>query len=69
MPVELKPYWDVYFQTADTDAAAAAVPALGGQIALPPIDIDRGRLAVFVDPTGAIFSVIAPQHTEQDGAV
>jgi predicted enzyme related to lactoylglutathione lyase len=67
MPADLKPYWDVYFQAIDADAAAAAVPGLGGQIALAPINIDRGRLGVFVDPGGAIFSVVGPTSEEPAG--
>jgi predicted enzyme related to lactoylglutathione lyase len=62
MPADLQPYWDVYFRVADADAAAAAVPRLGGQIVLPPTDIELGRLSVFLDPAGAIFSVIAPKE-------
>jgi predicted enzyme related to lactoylglutathione lyase len=67
MPAEMKPYWDVYFQTADADAAAVTVTDLGGLIALPPMHIDLGRLAVFIDPAGAIFSVVGPRQEEQQG--
>jgi hypothetical protein len=62
MPADLRPYWDVYFRVADTDAAASAVPRLGGRIVLPPTDIELGRLSVFLDPAGAVFSVIAPKE-------
>jgi predicted enzyme related to lactoylglutathione lyase len=62
MPADLRPYWDVYFRVADTHAAAAKVPGLGGTIVLPPTDIEHGRLSVFLDPAGAIFSVIAPKE-------
>jgi predicted enzyme related to lactoylglutathione lyase len=62
MPADLLPYWDVYFRVADADAAASAVPRLGGRIVLPPTDIELGRLSVFLDPAGAIFSVIAPKE-------
>jgi predicted enzyme related to lactoylglutathione lyase len=62
MPADLLPYWDVYFRVADADATASAVPRLGGRIVLPPTDIELGRLSVFLDPAGAIFSVIAPKE-------
>jgi predicted enzyme related to lactoylglutathione lyase len=62
MPAEMRPYWDVYVRVTDTDAAAAKVPRLGGRIVLPPTDIEHGRLSVFLDPAGAIFSVIAPKE-------
>jgi predicted enzyme related to lactoylglutathione lyase len=62
MPADLRPYWDVYFRVADTDVAASAVPLIGGRIVLPPTDIELGRLSVFLDPAGAIFSVIAPKE-------
>jgi predicted enzyme related to lactoylglutathione lyase len=58
MPAEVPPYWGVYFAVADTDATAARVTELGGTIMMPPRDMEAGRFAIAVDPTGAMFSVI-----------
>jgi predicted enzyme related to lactoylglutathione lyase len=58
MPAEVPPYWGVYFAVADTDATAAQVAQLGGTVMMPPRDIEPGRFAIAVDPTGAMFSVI-----------
>ncbi|HEY5014983.1 MAG TPA: VOC family protein [Acidimicrobiia bacterium] len=58
MPAEVPPYWGVYFAVADTDATAAQVSELGGTVMMPPRDIEPGRFAIAIDPTGAIFSVI-----------
>ena len=59
MPAEVPPMWGVYFAVADTDAAVAKINELGGSVAMGPMDIEPGRFAVVVDPTGAVFSVIA----------
>jgi predicted enzyme related to lactoylglutathione lyase len=58
LPDEVPPFWAVYFAVADTDAAVARVAELGGSIMVPARDIEPGRFAVAVDPTGAVFSVI-----------
>ena len=44
---------------ADTDAAVARIPELGGSVLMPPMDIEPGRFAVVADPTGAVFNIIA----------
>jgi uncharacterized protein len=59
MPAEVPPHWGVYFAVADTDAAVARVAELGGNVVMPPIDIEPGRFAVVTDPFGAVFNVIA----------
>jgi hypothetical protein len=59
MPAEMPSYWGVYFAVADTDATVKRVGELGGSIMMPPRDIEPGRFAVAVDPTGAVFSVLA----------
>lgn len=58
MPAEMPPFWGVYFTVADTDATAKRIAELGGSIMIPPRDIEPGRFAVGVDPTGGAFSVI-----------
>jgi uncharacterized protein len=62
MPTEIPPYWDVYFAVEDPAATVAEATRLGGTVLLPPLDIAHGRIAVFADPAGAVFSVIAPTH-------
>ena len=48
--------WNTYVAVDDTDAAAAAVPSLGGTVALPPTDAGPGgRWALCLDPFGAEF--------------
>lgn len=56
---EMPPYWGVYFNVADTDATAKKIGELGGQVVMPPRDIEPGRFAVVADPAGAMFQVIA----------
>lgn len=52
------PTWNTYIAVADADDAAAKVRAAGGTVVMEPFDImDAGRMAVFADPEGAVFSV------------
>jgi predicted enzyme related to lactoylglutathione lyase len=50
--------WLVYFAVDDADAAAAKAKELGGTVMQEPTDIPAGRIAVVVDPQGAVFSII-----------
>lgn len=60
MPAEIPPYWDVYFTVADAEAATRAVDSLGGTTLMRPTPIRQGTIAVFADPTGAVFTVMEP---------
>jgi predicted enzyme related to lactoylglutathione lyase len=55
------PAWSTYVSVADADATAAAVREAGGSVMAEPMDVmDLGRMAIFVDPTGAVFGVWQP---------
>jgi len=55
------PVWTTYIDVEDADETAAKVSAAGGQVVVPPMDVfEFGRMAVFVDPVGAFFSVWQP---------
>lgn len=62
-PKEVPAHWAVYFAVNDTDAAVAKIKNLGGSLLHGPFDTPYGRIAVVMDPYGALFSVIklAPQ--------
>jgi hypothetical protein len=51
------PHWLVYFTVADLDAAAATIAAEGGEVAVPPMVIESGRILVARDPQGAYFAL------------
>lgn len=52
------PMWNTYVAVADADAAAGAVTSAGGSVTMAPMDVmDQGRMATFLDPTGAAFGV------------
>ncbi|MFJ6196602.1 VOC family protein [Micromonospora sp. NPDC092111] len=52
------PIWSTYVATDDADLAATRVEAAGGQVLVAPFDVlDQGRMGVFADPAGAVFSV------------
>ena len=50
-------HWSIYFGAEDVDATAAKVWDLGGRVFVEPFDIPVGRMAVAVDPQGAMFSL------------
>ncbi len=53
--------WSTYISTEDADATARRVEEAGGRVLAPPMDVmDQGRMAVFMDPAGAAFSVWQP---------
>jgi len=52
------PSWTTYLSVDSADAAAEKVKEHGGQVLMEPMDVmDAGRMAVFADPVGAMFSV------------
>jgi predicted enzyme related to lactoylglutathione lyase len=53
--------WSTYFATDDAYAIADRVEMAGGKVLVAPFDVmDQGRLAAFLDPAGAPFSVWEP---------
>lgn len=56
-------YWVPYVYVEDVDAAAKKAASLQAQIALEPCDIpDVGRIAVILDPQGAVLGLFTPLH-------
>jgi hypothetical protein len=56
------PWWTTYVSVADADMTAKKVEAAGGNVLVAPMDVmDAGRMAVFTDAEGAVFSVWQPQ--------
>lgn len=50
--------WSIYIGTESADETASKVKAAGGQTLQPPMDVmEYGRMAVFSDPSGAVFGV------------
>jgi predicted enzyme related to lactoylglutathione lyase len=55
------PAWATYIATDDADAVTQRVEAAGGQVLVAPFDVmDQGRMAVFLDQSGAPFSIWQP---------
>ncbi|MBU2667735.1 VOC family protein [Actinoplanes bogorensis] len=53
--------WSTYIGTNDADGVAHRVAAAGGKVLVEPFDVqDQGRMAAFLDPGGAPFSVWEP---------
>jgi uncharacterized protein len=57
--------WNTYIAVDSADDAATKVTAGGGTTLVEPFDVlDAGRMALFSDPSGAVFSVWqAKEHT------
>jgi predicted enzyme related to lactoylglutathione lyase len=54
--------WATYISVADADETAEKVRAAGGSVMVEPMDVmDLGRMALFADPTGAVFGVWQPK--------
>jgi uncharacterized protein len=64
MPVEIAPYWDVYFAVQNAAASAAIATTNGATQLLAPTPIELGTIAVFADPVGAVFTLLQPTHEE-----
>jgi predicted enzyme related to lactoylglutathione lyase len=55
------PAWTTYVSVADADATAAAVKEGGGSVMAEPMDVmGLGKMAIFGDPTGAVFGIWQP---------
>jgi predicted enzyme related to lactoylglutathione lyase len=53
-----RPYWNTYVATDDADKTTALVAEAGGTTLVPPMDVlTAGRMAVFADTVGAVFSI------------
>jgi uncharacterized protein len=57
------PNWTTYISLPDVDAAVAKVADAGGTVLAPPMDLpnDSGRMAVTMDPAGAVISFYTPR--------
>jgi uncharacterized protein len=50
--------WTTYLATDDVDATVALIKSAGGQVLAEPMDVmEEGRMAVAMDPAGAVFGL------------
>lgn len=57
--------WNSYVITADADAAIARATVAGGQALMPAMDVmEQGRMAMLIDPSGAVVGVWQPAAHE-----
>ena len=53
--------WVTYISVADAEETTAKVTAAGGTVAFPPLDVmGMGHMAIYIDPTGAVFGIWQP---------
>ena len=55
LPEGTPPYWALYWEVDDADAAVTVVESLGGSVVRAVEDTPYGRIATVADPAGAIF--------------
>jgi len=69
VPPEVPAHWLVYFGVEDADATLETAKEGAGDVPAGPFDIaEVGRIAVVKDPWGAIFAVIQPDPSMQQGS-
>ena len=68
VPDEVPPHWQVYFVVEDVDAAIENVNGSGGSVMMGPIESPAGPVAIFRDPAGAPFAVVALNETTRENA-
>ena len=55
----MPPMWGIYITVNDVDAIAEKAKSLGGEVLLPPMQIESvGRFSLIKDPQGATFCAI-----------
>ena len=54
----IPPMWTAYVTVDDVDATSGRVEEAGGTVMAPPFDVmDAGRMALIVDPAGAVLAL------------
>jgi predicted enzyme related to lactoylglutathione lyase len=57
------PAWSTYIWVENADETARRVEEAGGKVLAGPFEVfDAGRMAIFADPEGAVFSVWQPER-------
>ncbi len=54
------PAWATYVSVSDAAATSALIKENGGSTLVEPMDIGMGHMAVFADPSGAVFGLWQP---------
>jgi len=64
------PHWNLYVSVEDADAIAARAVQLGGKAPMGVGDVGaNGRMAVILDPAGAVFCLWQPKQTQGVGVM
>src|SRR5262249_2539074 len=57
-PAEIPTAWTTYLASGNVDDMASRISAAGGRLTTEPVDgMDEGRVAIAVDPTGAVLGL------------
>ena len=60
--------WLPYVSVADVDSSAGRARTAGGEVAVEPLDVRLGRVAVIVDPEGAVLGLARSAIGDPDDA-
>jgi predicted enzyme related to lactoylglutathione lyase len=64
------PSWTPYINVDDAEATTGKVKEAGGEVMVDPMDVgDLGRMAIYGDPTGAVFGIWQPGEHRGAGVV
>lgn len=63
---QFRPHWMTYFLSDVPSATVSAVQRLGGRVLMDVVEGPFGQLAVLEGPQGEVFSVIRPDHVDED---
>jgi predicted enzyme related to lactoylglutathione lyase len=58
------PHWLAYFTVLSCEDAVTRVQELGGAVLAGPLDVPAGRIAVVLDPQGAVFALFEGETDE-----
>jgi uncharacterized protein len=64
LPADMPPHWEVYFIVENVDDSIRRAEGAGAKLGFGPIDVPVARIAVLVDPQGAVVSILESHYPE-----
>ena len=64
LPADMPAHWEAYFMVENADGAIEMAESKGAKLGFGPIDVPIARMAVLVDPQGAVVSILESRYPE-----
>jgi uncharacterized protein len=64
LPAGMPAHWQVYLMVENADDSIERAEGGGAKLGFGPLDVPTGRIAVLVDPQGAVISIIESRYPE-----